>query len=261
MPKILTSERTTNADIELNSCGVQILSNRIYATKRKRIDYSLMYVAAGNATMRIKGKKITLSEGEAMLYPPGTPQDYCYLPGGGVNKWVHFAGTLAYPLYAKTGRKITIKKRKEFENALNKLIDAYNCVSEQKYLLTRGYLTVIIALLIENDTIESERQTSHRISEALNYIHINAFSDVDFNIAAEKCYMCRDRFNHVFKDITGYSPNQYLIKIRIDRAKQLLSDENLSVNETAEIVGYTDINYFSRLFKKTTGVSPKDFKE
>ena len=84
---------------------------------------------------------------------------------------------------------------------------------------------------------------------------------MDFNIAAEMCYMCRDRFNHVFKDITGYSPNQYLIKIRIDRAKQLLSDENLSVKETAEIVGYTDINYFSRLFKKSTGVSPKGFKE
>ena len=57
MPKILTSERTTNADIELNSCGVQILSNRIYATERRRIDYSLMYVAAGSAVMRIKGKK------------------------------------------------------------------------------------------------------------------------------------------------------------------------------------------------------------
>ena len=141
MPKMLTSERTTNDAVELNSCGVQLLSNSVYTTVRKRIDYSLMYVAAGNAVMRVKGKKIAVSEGEAMLYPPNVPQDFSYLSGGGVNKWIHFSGNLAAPLNDKTGRKIVIKKRKEFESALNKLIDAYNCVSTQKHLLETGYLT------------------------------------------------------------------------------------------------------------------------
>lgn len=258
MEKTVTSEKTSEGLLQLNSCGTQILSNRVYSTVRKRIDYSLMYVAAGEAVMRLGGKKVAVSPGEAIFYPPNTQQDYSYVSGG-VNKWVHFSGKLAAPLCKGKERKITVKKRKEFESALDKLINAYNCVSAQKELLQTGYLSVIIALLLENDTVEVESHLSGRISEALNYIHINAFTGVDFNKAAELCYMGRDRFNHIFKETTGYSPNKYLTKIRIDRAKQLLSDEGLTVKETGEIIGYTDINYFSRVFKKETGISPKDF--
>lgn len=259
MEKIVTSERTSEGLLQLNSCGAQILSNRVYSTVRKRIDYSLMYVAAGKAFMWINNKRIAVSAGEAILYPPDAYQDYCFLPGGGVNKWVHFSGKLAAPLRKGKERKIAVKKRKEFESALDKLINAYNCVSAQKELLQTGYLSVIVALLLENDSVEVESRLSGRISEALNYIHINAFTGVDFNAAAKICYMGRDRFNHIFKETTGYSPNKYLTKIRIDRAKQLLSNEGLTVKETGEIVGYTDINYFGRVFKKETGVSPKDY--
>ena len=259
MEKTLTSERTSEDLLQLNSCGSQILSNRVYLTVRKRMDYSLQYFAAGKAFMRINNKRIAVSAGEAIFYPPDVYQDYCFLPGGGVNKWIHFSGKLAAPLSKSKEHKLTVKKRKEFESALDKLINAYNCISVQKELLQNGYLAVIIALLLENDSVKVESHLSGRISEALNYIHINAFSSVDFNEAAEICYMGRDRFNHVFKETTGYSPNRYLTKIRIDRAKQLLSDEGLTVKERGEIVGYTDINYFSRVFRKETGVSPKNF--
>ena len=258
MENTFTSERTSEDLLQLNSCGTQILSNRVYSTVRKRIDYSLMYVAAGEAIMRVGGKKTAVSPGEAIFYPPDTQQDYSYISGG-VNKWIHFSGKLAAPLCNGKEHKITVKKLREFESALEKLINAYNCVSAQKELLQNGYLTVIIALLLENDSVEVESHLSGRISEALNYIHINAFTSVDFNKAAKICYMGRDRFNHVFKETTGYSPNKYLTKIRVDRAKQLLSDEGLTVKESGEIVGYTDINYFSRVFKKETGVSPRDF--
>ncbi|MBR4979130.1 MAG: helix-turn-helix domain-containing protein [Clostridia bacterium] len=261
MERFQTSERVAKNTLQLNSCGAQILSNSVYSTQRKRIDYSLMYIAAGKAVMRVNGRRIPVYAGEAIFYPPNAKQEYNYLAGGGVNKWIHFSGKLAEPLGKLRSRKIVIRKRKEFESALDMLINAYNSISAQKEMLENGYLSVIIALLLENDSVEVESHVNNRLSSALNQIHIDAFSGVDFDEMAKMCYMGRDRFNHVFKEAVGYSPNKYLIKIRIDRAKQLLYDEGLTVKETAEIVGYTDINYFSRLFKKETGISPKDYKK
>ena len=64
----------------------------------------------------------------------------------------------------------------------------------------------------------------------------------------------------MFKEQTGYPPLQYINKLRIERAKQLLADAGLSVSECAETLGFTDVNYFSRLFRKFTGVSPSKYK-
>ena len=53
----------------------------------------------------------------------------------------------------------------------------------------------------------------------------------------------------------------YLTGLRINKSKELLCDDKLSVQDVAELVGYRDLKYFSRLFKKTTGVSPSDYKK
>ena len=53
----------------------------------------------------------------------------------------------------------------------------------------------------------------------------------------------------------------YLTELRINKSKELLCSDDLSVQDVAELVGYRDLKYFSRLFKKTTGVSPSDYKK
>ena len=84
---------------------------------------------------------------------------------------------------------------------------------------------------------------------------------VDLDRAASLCYLSRDRFNHVFREITGFPPNVYITKIRIERAKRLLRDVGMTVGECAESVGYRDVNYFCRIFKKETGISPKKYAQ
>ena len=91
------------------------------------------------------------------------------------------------------------------------------------------------------------------------YIHINAYTKVDLDYAASLSYLSRDRFNHVFKEVTGFAPNEYVRKIRVERAKPLLREEGMTVRECAESVGFDDVNYFCRVFKKETGVTPKKY--
>ena len=262
MGEIYSSERVIESEIGLNSCGVQTISDRDWHVKRNRKDYTIMYVAKGRATMIRNRKRIEVSEGEAMFFPPDVDQHYVFLHGdNSINKWVHFGGKLAAPLDGGGARKITVSNVKDFENALDGLVRAYNGISEQRENLKAGYLRVILALLRDSETKSGKEASKYprRMAEALNYIHINAYSGVDLDHAASICYLSRNRFNHVFKEVTGLSPNAYVTKIRIERAKPLLRDEGMTVRECAESVGFDDANYFCRVFKKETGASPKKY--
>ena len=64
-----------------------------------------------------------------------------------------------------------------------------------------------------------------------------------------------------FKEYTGTTPTQYLLSLRISNAQSLLESTSFNVTEIAEIVGYNNPLYFSRLFKKQCGVSPTEFRK
>ena len=66
-------------------------------------------------------------------------------------------------------------------------------------------------------------------------------------------------YRKIFKEETGVTPVEYLLDIRIEKAKDLLL-HNFAVNEVANKVGFPDPYYFSKVFKKKTGISPKDYK-
>ncbi len=257
-----SSDKKVEGEIGLNSCGAQTIADRDCQVRRKRLDYTVMYIAKGRAVLYRSGKRIEVREGEALFFPPDVTQRYAFFKSDvSVNKWVHFGGSVASPLEAGGARKITVSNRREFENALDGLARAYNGIGELREDLKTGYLRVIIALLRESESKigKGKPNLPNRMSEALNYIHVNAYSEIDLNRAAAICFLSRDRFNHVFKETTGYPPNVYLTKLRVERAKQLLRDEGMSVRECAESVGFDDANYFCRVFKKETGIPPKRY--
>lgn len=68
-------------------------------------------------------------------------------------------------------------------------------------------------------------------------------------------------FSAMFKKETGQNFMDYLTELRMNKAKELLCGDECSVQDVAEQVGYRDLKYFSRLFKKTTGISPSDYKK
>lgn len=71
-----------------------------------------------------------------------------------------------------------------------------------------------------------------------------------------------DYLSHIYKEFTGQSPTKYLIALRMNEAKRLLSaNNNLSVKAIGKLVGYDDQYYFSKLFKKVTGFYPSEYKD
>ncbi len=69
------------------------------------------------------------------------------------------------------------------------------------------------------------------------------------------------RFGELFRNAFGVTPNRYLVTTRIERAKELLAVDGLTVTEVAELSGFSDVYYFSKVFKRETGVSPGRWHE
>ncbi len=88
---------------------------------------------------------------------------------------------------------------------------------------------------------------------------LEADSDMSISDIARACGVSECYFRRLFREYSGYSPMEFRQKHRIERAKQLLLSDMLSVNEIAAELHFADIYHFSKTFKSITGVSPSSF--
>jgi AraC-like DNA-binding protein/mannose-6-phosphate isomerase-like protein (cupin superfamily) len=98
------------------------------------------------------------------------------------------------------------------------------------------------------------------VDSARQYLEANLSRNVSLAELGRACCISPDRLRHVFKEVEGMSPKQYAAALRVEEAKRLLSDPSLTVAEVAVRVGCEDAFYFSRLFKKATGLAPQAFR-
>ncbi len=105
-----------------------------------------------------------------------------------------------------------------------------------------------------------ERELSGLISEALDYINHNYDKDISLDGVAKEINMSYHYFSKFFKDAVGKNFIDYLTDLRVDKSKELLKDPTLSIKSICYSVGYSDPNYFSKIFKKTTGITPTEYR-
>ena len=255
-----STDREVHGELGLNNCGIQAIGGA--SNNRIRKDFTLLYVARGRAFMIKNGVEIPVEEGQAMLFPPGCQQIYRFDASvENLNMWAHFGGSFCSILDGKA-RIIPISSRNEFESNLERLVRAHSNMDASRELLCLAYLRVLICLLMRDENLQKDTiKAKSRLYSVLDDIHTNVGSDIDWNVWAEKCYMSRDRFNHFFRECMGTSPEQYRIRVCMERAKLLLCDFGLSVSECAEALGFHDVSYFCRRFRREFGVSPGQIKK
>lgn len=256
-----STDREVTGELGLNNCGIQAIGGA--ANDRVRKDFTLLYVAQGKACLFHKGAQISVESGQAMLFPPGCRQIYRFdAASENVNMWAHFGGSFCDALLGENPRIITISSRNEFESNLQRLVRAHSSTDDTRELLCLAYLQVLVCLLIREEALQKDTvKAKSRLYGVLDIIHTNIGSDIDWNKCAELCYMSRDRFNHFFRECIGTSPEQYRIRVCMERAKVLLCDFGLSVSECAEALGFQDVSYFCRRFRQEFGISPAKFKK
>ena len=111
-----------------------------------------------------------------------------------------------------------------------------------------------------HENLSNKYNKFENIENVIKYIDNNYTENHPVQHYANMCNLDRYYFIKLFKEYTGISPVFYRTKIRIEKAKELLTTTQMSIAEIAEMVGYQNPYYFSRIFKIHTGISPYFFK-
>jgi len=98
------------------------------------------------------------------------------------------------------------------------------------------------------------------VLSAQEYCLKNYCEDTSISTMAAFCHLSERSLLRRFKAATGYTPKQYIIQLRVEKAKQLMEIEGMSIERVGYKVGYMDVSNFTKIFKKTSGVTPSEFK-
>ena len=106
-----------------------------------------------------------------------------------------------------------------------------------------------------------ENQSESAVAKAKNYIREHFESEISLDEVSREVNISPYYFSKLFKEESGETFIEYLTRLRIERARELLRQSDDTIKEISIAVGYADPNYFSRIFKKQTGMTPREFRE
>lgn len=147
----------------------------------------------------------------------------------------------------------SVKELMKLPSQPTKIIDEICTIDELKQWFSETVCEVMEYILCK-------KNTKNTFSEVINYIHNNYNEDINLNLLAERFYLNPTYLSRLFKNETGVNFIDYLTKIRMSNAAELLKDKGLKLSDIAYLVGYENANYFLKKFKDFYGCTPSEYK-
>ena len=255
-----TSNLGNESFLQINSCGIQLSSSREITISRKkgRMDYQLFYMVRGGCEVEYQGKTSIIHNG-FVIYPPHVSQKYTDYEDA-KRIWIHFNGYGVEEILEEAhlrGGIYSISSSAIIEKMLLQLIIEHNqkgTISNEKGLL----LSILNTL---GKMVNFPENSNDKIMEVITFITTHYNSEINIGELSGSCNLSRSRFMYLFKEQTGMAPHTYQQTLRIKNSMTLLTSTKLSIAEVGQQSGYQDPLYFSRIFKKCVGLSPKKYRE
>ena len=99
-----------------------------------------------------------------------------------------------------------------------------------------------------------------RIVQAVDHIQRHIFETIELETMVRRSCLSKDHFIRLFRKETGLTPQKYIIRKKVERAQLMLVTQEATVKNVALALGYDDVSYFCRLFKKVTGCQPHNYR-
>lgn len=238
-----------------------------YHLVRENYDsFLVLYVIDGTFTFIKDGKHITAREGDTVFLDCRVPHEY-YTKDSLESVWVHFSGSNSDQLYTEitkaSGCLIKCSDREHVRRLLFRLfsgISGENPVSEVQLSLD------IYKLLTELSSPSSVRGKNREgyedsVQEVREYISRNLQKNLTVQELADCMHMSPSHFSRVFKQQTGFSPYDYVLIVRLNRAKEYLQRTSMTVSEIAYETGFNSESNFIYFFTTNVGISPGKFRK
>ncbi len=251
-------------DLRVNCCGEAVLRREWRPhSLRTRKDFYLIYSLGGDIVGQINGAPVILERGDTICVFPGTEYSFgAKFPASERAHyfWIHFTGSEAESTVLRSG--LTFNKVyspghcDDVFSLYEKLFSEFRVHGTNFDYDNAIQLRYILYIFGK----AARKKSVSRLDKSLRYIHTHLRHNISVEDLAAMEYLGVSRYREIFKSITGMSPIEYVARLRIGRAKDLLTQNNASIEEVGEASGYANRYYFQRLFKKYTGQTPGEYR-
>ncbi|GAB6010267.1 helix-turn-helix domain-containing protein [Dysgonomonas reticulitermitis] len=280
---LMASERDIQWGLIVNSVGYQHIERGeaypplnhpiryLFSTDKGRVlnEYQLLYITRGKGQfVSNQCDKIIITEGSMFLLFPG--DWHTYKPDintGWDEYWIGFNGEdvakkLDFNFFSKQRPILNVGLQNEFVNMYIQAIDIakkQNAGFQQQLAGIVGYLLASAYAYDKSSSFE-EMKITKLVNKAKLIITENLSNNISPEEIASILNISYSRFRKIFKQYTGFSPLQYILEVKIQKSKELLTNTDLSNIEIAFRLGFDNPNYFCTIFKKKTRLTPMNYR-
>ena len=275
---------------------IDVKKSDFYVPWRMIYDYECYYIVDGELSVTTEKDKFTLSAGDIHIMRPftwhkrealtdikyyGVHFDFLRLESFDsfsvydeyvvpivkheklVRKNAELGERIVYePEGISLPMKVKVTDPAKYICLMDSLMEHFRSKNEASGLLTKSDILILLAYLLKEDP-------NVNVTEKYKNNSVAQFTQVLTNDYSEKIYLgdlsselgvSSSQMRKLFRKVNKTSPREYLIEKRIEKAKRLLEEKTLSITEIGAEVGYDNVNYFSRIFKNKTGLSPSQYR-
>lgn len=256
-------------DITIYQCGMEKCKKSHPYGPAVRDHYLIHFILKGKGIFYVNGKSYKLKENQGFLICPDIITYYeADAEDPWIYTWVGFKGIKAeyYLKLANLDQENPVFECTEVE-FVQKCFEDMRKATELKYareLRLQGLLHMFLSELVEeagrNVVINSNYKELY-IKKSLHFVEANYSSKLSISEMAKSVGLNKNYFSTFFRENIGMTPQEYIIKFRINKACELMSNQGLTIGDISRSVGYDDTLGFSKIFKKEKGISPKKYRE
>jgi len=258
-------------DLNVYRCGIQKCKPEYTWGPGVRDHFIVHYILSGAGTFSVQNKSYRLCARDGFVIFPDQLVTYSAdKDNPWTYSWVGFHGLKAESYLIKAGFSkddpvFTYEKDEKLSDCLNSMISCAR-LSTPSELMLLGYLYIFLSLLIDNgrrETAQNPGAGNHDkyIRRAIEFISKNYSGEISIHDLASRLGIDRSFLYTVFIKHLNMSPQDFLIRFRIDRAVELMENTSLSIGDISRSVGYDDPLHFSKIFRKKKGISPSLFRK